>query len=285
MQLVDANGTAVASYDYDPYGKVISATGTMAEINPIRYRGYYYDVESGLYYVATRYYAPEKARFINADDVDLLGANGDFASLNLFAYCGNSPVARADNNGHFWNVVIGAVVGAAVSAVTTAVQTYKESGEVDITKAFISGAVGAVSGGIAATGLGAFSQAGYTMLAAAGGDFLTQMTDVISKGAKYNPLQTLKNTALAGACSLLGSGLGYITSYGNSAVSAELLEKGSEKAAQAIINNSIGRSSSKLAQQAQAFFREGIKQQNIARGISSVTGTLLTWGLSVNYSA
>ena len=41
MKLVNASGTAVATYDYDPYGNVITATGTLAEINPLRYRGYY----------------------------------------------------------------------------------------------------------------------------------------------------------------------------------------------------------------------------------------------------
>ena len=66
MQLVNANGSIVASYDYDPYGKVISATGTMAEINPIRYRGYVYDTESGLYYLQSRYYNPEVGRFLNS---------------------------------------------------------------------------------------------------------------------------------------------------------------------------------------------------------------------------
>ena len=51
MRIVNASGTVVASYDYDPYGKVISATGTLANINPLRYRGYVYDQETGFYYL------------------------------------------------------------------------------------------------------------------------------------------------------------------------------------------------------------------------------------------
>ena len=70
------------------------ALGSHAQINPLRYRGYYYDAETGFYYVSSRYYDPEVGRFINADSVSMLGANGDFASLNLFAYCGNNPVSR-----------------------------------------------------------------------------------------------------------------------------------------------------------------------------------------------
>ena len=222
-------------------------------------------------------------RFISADEYPTTGQG--LTGNNMFAYCGNNPVSRADDGGEFWNVVIGAVIGGAVSAVTTAVQSYQENGEVNWAKTVISGAVGAISGGIAATGLSALAQAGYTMAAAASGDILTQAVDVITAGTTYDPMKTIHNTFLAGGCSLLGSGLGYITSYGHSALGAELLEKGADKATQAIVRNSIGKSSAKLAQQAQMLFKQGSVQQNIGRGISSVTGTLLTWGVSVKLSA
>ena len=67
MELVDASGNTVASYTYSPYGKVLTAEGTLADKNPLRYRGYYYDAESGLYYLQSRYYDPNIGRFINAD--------------------------------------------------------------------------------------------------------------------------------------------------------------------------------------------------------------------------
>ena len=67
--------------------------------NPIRYRGYYYDVETGLYYLQSRYYDPQTGRFINADDTDYLGADGSFASYNLFAYCNNNPVMNVYPSG------------------------------------------------------------------------------------------------------------------------------------------------------------------------------------------
>ena len=91
---------------------------TLGVHNPLRYRGYVYDAELGLYYLQSRYYDPEIGRWINADAVDLLGANGDFASLNLFAYCGNNPVIRADSEGTFWHIVGGAVLGAVAGTVT-----------------------------------------------------------------------------------------------------------------------------------------------------------------------
>ena len=73
--LVDANGGAVVNYRYDSWGKLISITGSMADTlgkdNPYRYKGYYYDDETGMYYLKSRYYQPEICRFISADDEDV----------------------------------------------------------------------------------------------------------------------------------------------------------------------------------------------------------------------
>ncbi len=95
--LVDTNGNTVASYEYDPYGDVISATGTLAVINPMRYRGYYYDVETGFYYLQSRYYDAEICRFINADA--LLSTGQGIIGNNMFAYCNNSPLLHTDARG------------------------------------------------------------------------------------------------------------------------------------------------------------------------------------------
>ncbi|MBS6475931.1 MAG: RHS repeat-associated core domain-containing protein, partial [Clostridiales bacterium] len=73
--------TVVATYIYDSWGNILTATGTMAEANPFRYRGYYYDTETELYYLQSRYYDAEVGRFLNADGV--LGANGDMRIYNL----------------------------------------------------------------------------------------------------------------------------------------------------------------------------------------------------------
>ena len=54
------------------------------------------------YYLQSRYYDPQTGRFINADDTDYLGADGSFASYNLFAYCSNNPVMNVDPSGHFY---------------------------------------------------------------------------------------------------------------------------------------------------------------------------------------
>ena len=65
VKLVDGSGTSVASYAYDAWGDILSSSGSKAEINPLRYRGYYYDTETGFYYVSSRYYDPEVGRWIH----------------------------------------------------------------------------------------------------------------------------------------------------------------------------------------------------------------------------
>ena len=87
---------SVATYEYDAWGNV-SSSGRLAEINPLRYRGYYYDNETGFYYLQSRYYDPANRRFINADG--LISSNWSFSGLNMFAYCENDPVGRSDPSG------------------------------------------------------------------------------------------------------------------------------------------------------------------------------------------
>lgn len=97
MYLVDGAGKQVAEYVYDPYGKILSAKGDMAEINPLRYRGYYYDNETNFYYLESRYYDPSICRFINADVFASTGQG--LMGCNMFAYCLNNPIAYMDEEG------------------------------------------------------------------------------------------------------------------------------------------------------------------------------------------
>ena len=95
--IVGSAGTSVAEYRYDAWGKILSATGTMASVNPIRYRGYYFDTETRLYYLQSRYYDPEIGRFINADAFASTGQG--ILGANMFAYCGNNPILYVDGSG------------------------------------------------------------------------------------------------------------------------------------------------------------------------------------------
>ena len=104
VQIIDANGVMQAEYVYSPWGEIISAEGDLAEINPLRYRGYYYDSETGFYYLQSRYYDPENHRFINADSYASTGQG--FLGVNMFAYANNNPIIFGDAAGTVVDVVI-----------------------------------------------------------------------------------------------------------------------------------------------------------------------------------
>jgi len=127
LGLANSSGAYVAKYSYTAYGGVLSITDGngndvsgnadhIANINPYRYKGYYYDVETGFYYLNSRYYNPMTARFINADG-QISGPNGDIRGYNQFAYCFNNPVNMADHNGNWPKWVEKAAKAVAVAAV------------------------------------------------------------------------------------------------------------------------------------------------------------------------
>ena len=105
--IYDSTGTLVATYTYGDWGNVVSITdanGTtitdsnhIANLNPFRYRSYYYDSETGFYYLMTRYYDPVTHRFINADGY--FQAGGGILDVNMSAYCGNNSINRFDPSG------------------------------------------------------------------------------------------------------------------------------------------------------------------------------------------
>ena len=102
INITDSTGAKVVTYTYNAWGKIISMTGNMelAVNNPFRYRGYYYDEESGLYYLNSRYYDPQTGRFINADSYVSTGQG--ITGTNMFAYCANDPVNLIDEDGQFF---------------------------------------------------------------------------------------------------------------------------------------------------------------------------------------
>ena len=98
VQIIDEGGVMQAEYVYSPWGEIISAEGDLAEINPLRYRGYYYDSETGFYYLRSRYYDPENHRFINADTYASTDSS-DAIACNMFAYCLGTPILLQDPDG------------------------------------------------------------------------------------------------------------------------------------------------------------------------------------------
>ena len=107
VSIFDSAGNLAVSYKYDSWGKLISIEGTEKDtigvLNPFRYRGYYYDTETGFYYLNSRYYDPVVGRFLNADGY--ISTNQGISEHNMFAYCGNNPIMRADPSGSFWQIL------------------------------------------------------------------------------------------------------------------------------------------------------------------------------------
>ena len=100
ISVESSDGTPVASYCYDAWGKILACDGALAELNPLRYRGYVYDQETGFYYLQSRYYDPAVARFLNADSY--VSTGNSVIGNNMYAYCDNNPVNRSDPSGLLW---------------------------------------------------------------------------------------------------------------------------------------------------------------------------------------
>ena len=117
IAILNDSGECVAEYSYDAWGNctVTNYTDTIAYDNPLRYRGYYYDFDTGLYYLQSRFYDAKTGRFINADEPTLIGANGGMVSNNLFAYCDNNPVMNSDPSGC---IVVSTVVKTIINAIS-----------------------------------------------------------------------------------------------------------------------------------------------------------------------
>ncbi len=130
----------MVEYTYDAWGKVESVMGSMANtigaLNPIRYRGYYYDTDLNMYYLQSRYYDPEMGRFISSDDAAMsMNALEDITAANLFVYCGNDPVNRVDPSGYmaitgslaFLGLCVGVVAIVAVTSVYMLTPQFQQS--------------------------------------------------------------------------------------------------------------------------------------------------------------
>ncbi len=207
LGIVNENGIEIGKYVYDAWGKhkclILTNNGEYAKygektiytneekeynkvinLNPIRYRGYYYDTETKLYYLNSRYYDPEIGRFINADDLSCVNKN-EINGLNLYAYCVNNPINNIDKNGYnwfknawnkvknffseTWDIIVGAVVSAVLIGVGTTLTIFSGGALANLGSTMIGAGVGGFLGGLQNKFEGGSYWGGYLGGALAGG--------------------------------------------------------------------------------------------------------------------
>ena len=224
IALLDSNGRIVVKYAYDAWGyhTVYDSNGNIntdknfiGNINPFRYRSYYYDAETKLYFLKTRYYDPEVGRFISPDSIEYLDPE-TINGLNLYAYCNNNPVSNVDPNGTaWWHWLAGAlaIAGAvlvigAITALTCGIGTSVMVGTLlgavihgAAVGALIGAGVGIVAGGViggvvsgwstegiltgVGIGLGGGAIIGAIIGGAVGGIHYGWQQSVLSKASSY----------------------------------------------------------------------------------------------------
>ena len=156
LEIYDSNYNLVGKYQYDAWGnhKIVVNIDNIANINPFRYRSYYYDSETQLYWVSSRYYSPELCRWISPDSIEYLvpeSING----LNLYAYCNNDPVNKYDPTGHIAiSLIVGLVVSFAIGTTASAISQYAQYGDVNWLQAGVDGLFAVASTALAYTGIG-----------------------------------------------------------------------------------------------------------------------------------
>ena len=168
--LIDSAGKRVVSYKYDSWGKTISITGTLAATigkkNPFRYRGYYFDVESSMYYLQSRYYDPEIRRFVSADKVDITFCGESLRNKNLYAYCDGNPITRIEVSGEFAVEIIitlkvmaaGAAIGMAINSAISIISQAMAGQEINWKSVLVAAASGFLGGALAASPIGIWGQ-------------------------------------------------------------------------------------------------------------------------------
>ena len=203
MGIVDSKGSQVVVYRYDAWGEVLVSSDAsgfgLAQINPLRYRGYYYDQETGLYYLQTRYYDPKVRRFLNADDASVLTKDPEqLTEKNLYAYCDDNPVMYRDDTGMF--DIVSGIFGAVTNVATTyfaAKVTGQECGVWDLAVAAFAGLVsGMTKSSLYITLVSAFiSGVGTTIGSLAGG---SDIKEALWKGGMTALCTAVSVNAIAG---------------------------------------------------------------------------------------
>ena len=230
VRIVDSANETVVSYQYDSWGKLLSCEDTsendiVSFINPYTYRGYYYDSDTQLYYLSSRYYNPELCRFISADSV-VSGTGGEILGYNMFAYCMNNPVNTSDSDGNWpkWAKTVAKVAGAVVAVVAVT-------------------AIVAVTAGVAAAAIGATAaMVNSIMVGATVGGLVSGSVNIAvqckTKGAKKIKIKdTVKSTTYGSVAGAITGASSACVPHCTSATQV-LLQKGFQIAVNTLVSDS-----------------------------------------------
>ena len=215
--IIDSNGEQIANYQYDAWGNIISIkdkngdiindSSHVAYINPFRYRSYYYDEETGFYYLNERYYSPQLYRFLNQDT--FIGAGQDILSYNTYIYCSNNPVFYSDSKGNFGlgvliagTVIGGALIGAGSVLVSDVVKSVKK-GKLDFSSP--ADYIGSAVGGSVSASISVFAKAPITGTAV--GTIVKNVTTSAIKGEKIKSSKWAKKTTEDTLVSVITAGV------------------------------------------------------------------------------
>ena len=206
------------------------ASTFIGNVNPFRYRGYYYDTETGFYYLQTRYYDPTICRFINADNYELIATLSSVPNqLNMYAYCGNNPIMFTDESGQWGllaTMIVGAIIGGVLSggfAVAEQVDNYGwDTSKWDTNQIILSTLGGVLSGAVAASPLGI----GWKIGINAGINVLTSVVTQIDSGQSFDYQEMISQGLIDVFAGLLGGGtLGISTSQFGLLISDYIADK------------------------------------------------------------
>ena len=203
--ILNNNLEQIVFYEYDSYGNIISIKDTNGNeitdsnnigiINPYRYKGYYYDTETNLYYLNTRYYSPVFGRFINADGY--LSTGTSIIGNNMYAYCDNNPINNVDEDG-IMAIGLGLFITGAILGITGQLISDFASAKLSSGLKYFGSAVGGGIGMLAPGGIltkSFFSGALSSILGNIGGN--------ISKESDMSASEILTEGAISGTCSII----------------------------------------------------------------------------------
>ena len=260
--LVNASGTRVVTYTYDAWGNLLTTTGSMATTlgaqNPLRYRGYVYDTETGLYYLQSRYYNPGWGRFINADDTAALSASPGRThwDKNLYAYCDNNPTSRVDDEGDLWDTLLcGAVMGIATQYVFDVVDNLADGAQGwSVFKPRSNGYeyfAAAVDGALAVSKLSAAAAKAVNGLV---GGF-TYIASAAAKGETIDGVELVQTVAIKVFST--GKGKNWERSKGIISTSKKVVSQTSSPRKKAVYSSKIATEQKKVKEDVKGYVRSG----------------------------